>query len=91
MQQAGLVNFIRTILIIVVIYYALKFIGRIVFPMFFKRMMNNVEKKFNEQQHKSSPTEKQVKEGETIIDKTPNQSGKSNNNVGEYVDYEDVE
>ena len=91
MQQAGLVNFIRTILIIVVIYYALKFIGRIVFPMFFKRMMNNVEKKFNEQQHKSPPTEKHVKEGETIIDKTPNQSAKSNNDVGEYIDYEDVE
>jgi septal ring factor EnvC (AmiA/AmiB activator) len=59
--------------------------------MFFKRMMNNVEKKFNEQQHKSSNVEKQVKEGETIIDKTPNQSTRSNNDVGEYIDYEDVE
>jgi len=59
--------------------------------MFFKRMMNNVEKKFNEQQDKSSPTEKHVKEGETIIDKTPNQSARSNNDVGEYIDYEDVE
>jgi len=91
MQQAGLVNFIRTILIIVVVYYALKFIGRIIFPMFFKKMMNNVEKKFNEQQHNNSTSEKHVKEGETIIDKTPNQSTKSNNDVGEYVDYEDVE
>ena len=54
-------------------------------------MMNNVEKKFNEQQQKSPPAEKHVKEGETIIDKTPNQSVKSNNDVGEYTDYEDVE
>lgn len=91
MQQAGLVNFIRTILIIVIIYYALKFIGRIVFPMFFKRMMNNVEKKFNDQQSNNSTSERKVKEGETIIDKTPNQPSKSNNDVGEYVDYEDVE
>lgn len=91
MQQAGLVNFIRTILIIVIIYYALKFIGRIVFPMFFKRMMNNVEKKFNDQQSNNSTSERNVKEGETIIDKTPNQPSKSNNDVGEYVDYEDVE
>ena len=91
MQQAGLVNFIRTILIIVIIYYALKFIGRIVFPMFFKRMMNNVEKKFNDQQFNNSTSERKVKEGETIIDKTPNQSSKSNNDVGEYVDYEDVD
>jgi bacteriorhodopsin len=91
MQEAGLVNFMRTILIIVVVYYALKFIGRIVFPIFFKRMMNNVEKKFNQQQHKNPTREQQVKEGETVIDKAPNQRTKSNNEVGDYVDYEDVE
>jgi len=59
--------------------------------MFFKRMMNNVEKKFNDQQSNNSTSERKVKEGETIIDKTPNQPSKSNNDVGEYVDYEDVE
>ena len=91
MQEAGLVNFMRTILIILLIYYALKFIGRIVFPMFFKRMMKNVEKKFNQQQYKNPTTEQQVKEGETVIDKTPDQRSKSNNDVGDYVDYEDVE
>ena len=91
MQEAGLVNFMRTILIIILVYYALKFIGRIVFPMFFKRMMKNVEKKFNQQQYKNPTRERQVKEGETVIDKTPDQRSKSNNDVGDYVDYEDVE
>jgi len=91
MQEAGIFNVMRTILIIVVVYYALKFIGRIVFPIFFKRMMNNVEKKFNQQQHKNPTREQQVKEGETVIDKAPNQRTKSNNEVGDYVDYEDVE
>ena len=54
-------------------------------------MMNNVEKKFNQQQHKNPTREQQVKEGETVIDKAPNQRTKSNNEVGDYVDYEDVE
>jgi len=91
MQQAGLMNFIRTILIIVIIYYAFKFIAKLVFPLFFKKMMHTVEKKFNEQQQRSAPNQQNVKEGETVIDKAPKQSAKSNNDVGEYVDYEDVE
>ncbi len=91
MQQAGLMNFIRTILIIVLIYYAFKIIGRFLFPIFLKKMMGKVEKKFNEQQRGNSTNNQHVKEGETVIDKTPNQAKKSNDDVGEYVDYEDVE
>ncbi len=91
MQQAGLMNFIRTILIIVLVYYALKFIARLVFPLFFKKIMKTVEKKFNEQQYKSSTNEPPLKEGETVIDKTPRQTKKINDDAGEYVDYEEVE
>ena len=91
MQQAGLMNFIKTLLIILAIYYALKIIGRYVFPIFMKKMMQNVEKKFNEQQGRSTDQNRNVKEGETVIDKAPNTGAKSNNEVGEYVDFEDVE
>jgi len=91
MQQAGLMNFIRTILILALIYYAFKIIGRYVFPLILKKMMGKVEKKFNEQQHRNTSNQQPVKEGETVIDKTPNQAKKTNDQVGEYVDYEDVE
>ncbi|MET2985684.1 DUF4834 family protein [Aureibaculum conchae] len=91
MQEAGIMNFIRTILIILAIYYALKIIGRYVFPIFMNKMMQNVEKKFNEQQGRTASQNQNVKEGETVIDKTPNANSKSNSDVGEYVDYEDVE
>jgi hypothetical protein len=91
MQQAGLMNFIGTILIIALIYYAFKFIARLVFPLLFKKVMNNVEKKFNEQQHRSSRNEPPVKEGETVIDKAPRQTKKINDDAGEYVDYEELE
>ncbi|MDY7396598.1 DUF4834 family protein [Aureibaculum sp. 2210JD6-5] len=82
---------LRTILIILVVYYALKIIGRFVFPIFMKKMMNNVEKKFNEQQGRTTTKNENVKEGETVVDKAPNTNIKSNNDVGEYVDYEEVE
>ncbi|RPE00050.1 DUF4834 family protein [Aureibaculum marinum] len=91
MQEAGIMNFIRTLLIILAIYYALKIIGRYIFPIFMKKMMQNVEKKFNEQQGRTTSQNQNVKEGETIIDKAPNTHSKSNNDVGEYVDYEEVE
>ncbi len=91
MQQAGLMNFIRTILIIVLVYYAFKFIARLVFPLLFKKVMSNVEKKFNEQQHRNATNEPPIKEGETVIDKTPNQTKKINDDAGEYVDYEEIE
>ena len=56
-----------------------------------KKMMQNVERKFNNQQGRTTNQNQHVKEGETVIDKAPNSTVKRNNDVGEYVDYEDVE
>lgn len=90
MQEAGLVNFLRTILVILLIYYVLKLIARYVFPLFFKKMMSSMEKKFNEQQQNKTSQGSDSKIGETVVDKTPSQ-GRSNDKVGEYVDFEEVD
>jgi len=90
MQEAGLLNFLRTILIIVLIWYGFKFVGRYLFPIFFQKMMKNVEKKVREQQGYQEP-QNDAKVGETTIERAPQQSKKSNNSVGEYVDYEEVD
>ena len=84
-------GFVRTLLIILAIYYALKLIKRYVLPILMTKMMQNVEKKFNEQQGRATTQNQNVKEGETVVDKAPNTNIKRNNDVGEYVDYEDVE
>jgi len=90
MQEASFLGILRTILIIMLVYYALKLIGRYVFPIFFKKMVKNFEKKVKEQQGFQQPVDK-TKVGETTIDKKPLQTKESNKNVGEYVDYEDVD
>lgn len=90
MQEAGFVNFLRTILIILLIYYGFKIVMRYAFPFFVKRFMGKVERKFKEQQGNQS-NEGATKVGETIVDKTPNSDKKSNDSVGEYVDYEEIE
>ena len=80
---------LRTIAIIIIVYYAFKFIGKYVMPLFLKRVVKNVEKKMRQQQ------ENQYKQetgniGETVIDKKPAGTKESNKNVGDYVDYEEV-
>ncbi|PID69855.1 MAG: DUF4834 domain-containing protein [Flavobacteriales bacterium] len=83
-------NLLRTILVILVIYYLIRFISRYVMPLILKKMVNNVEKKFNQQTRQYQSDDRNFKEGETIIDKKPRER-RSNDNVGEYVDYEEVD
>lgn len=90
MQEASLLGFLRTILIIMLVYYTLKYIVRLLFPIFFQKAMKNFENKVREQQGYQKPVDK-AKEGETIIDKKPVQTKESNKDVGEYVDYEEVD
>ena len=88
MQEASVQGFVRTIFIIVVIYYVLKVIGRFVAPMIIKKAASKFEERFKNQQQSAEPKEKV---GETTIDKKPNASKTSNDSVGEYVDFEEVD
>jgi len=90
MQEASLQGVFQTILIIMIVYYGLKIIGRYLFPIFFQKIVKNFEEKVRQQQGYQQPVN-QTKEGETVIDKKPLETKKSNSNVGEYIDYENVD
>jgi len=90
MQEAGPVNFMRTILILITIYYVFKLIARYVLPFFLKRFIHKMQNKA-QQQHGGQQQETNVNVGETSIDKKPNQQSQSNKSVGEYVDYEEID
>ncbi len=83
-------GFLRTILILILVYYVLKWLGRILFPVLFQKAVRNFEDKMREQQGQAQTTD-QVKEGETVIDRRPGPQRESNKNVGEYVDYEEID
>ena len=88
-QEAGPMNLLRTIFILILIYYGVKFLARLFAPFLMKKMMHKMQEKasqFNNQQSQAD-----VKEGETIIDKKPQSNKQSNDSVGEYVDFEEVE
>uniref|UniRef100_UPI00404AF642 DUF4834 family protein n=1 Tax=Gelidibacter sp. TaxID=2018083 RepID=UPI00404AF642 len=93
LQTASLNGFLRTILIILLVYYGLKILMRIFGPYLLRYMSKKVQQRFGGQfqyQQQQSQTQKQ-KEGETVIDKMPNTNKTSNKNVGEYIDYEEID
>ena len=81
---------IRTILIILIVYYSVRFISRLLAPIalriFMKRAQRNFQQQFGQQKQKPQ------KEGEVSIDSKPkNKSNSSGPSFGEYVDFEEVE
>lgn len=80
---------IRTLAILVIIYYVFKFFSRYIAPIFLKKMMSNVEKKMRDQQNQSKEPDGKI--GETVIDVKPKSDRQSNKNSGEYVDFEELE
>lgn len=89
-QFASIVGFARTILIILLVYYGLKILSRLFAPVLIRYMSKKVEKRFG-QQFNTYQNRSQQKEGETTIHKTPSQNQTSNKDIGEYVDYEEID
>ncbi|NVJ89734.1 MAG: DUF4834 family protein [Flavobacteriaceae bacterium] len=81
---------LKTLLFILFFYYAFKFLTRLLAPILVKKMADTMQKRA-EQQYGNTNNYNNVKEGETIIDKKPNQDRKTNNSVGEYVDFEEID
>jgi hypothetical protein len=81
---------LKTLFIILLVYLGLKYLLRLFAPFLVKKAAETIKKKaeqqYGHQQHKST-----AKEGETTIDKAPNNSQQGKNSVGEYVDFEEIE
>lgn len=82
-------GFLKTIAILILVYYAFRLIMKYLLPLFLVSVVKNVEKKMqNRQGQYSNQSEGEV--GETVIDKKPTPQKSTNKNVGEYVDYEEI-
>ncbi|MGV8814135.1 MAG: DUF4834 family protein [Gelidibacter sp.] len=90
--MASFTGFLRTILIILLVWYGAKILTRIFAPYFLRYVSKKVEERFGGQfQQQQQPDRNRPKEGETVIDKMPQQHQSSNKKVGEYVDYEEID
>ena len=82
---------LKTLVYILFFYYAFKFLARLLAPFLIKKVANTVQKKAEQQFAGNQQNTSNIKEGETIIDKAPKKPNQSNNSVGEYVDYEEID
>ena len=91
LQTASITGFLRTILIILLVYYGIKILSRLFAPYMLRYMSKKMNERFGGQFQQQNQSETKHKEGETIIDKMPRQDTSSNKNVGEYIDYEEID
>ncbi|QCX00148.1 DUF4834 family protein [Aggregatimonas sangjinii] len=85
--------FLKTILIILLVYYGLKILLRMFAPKIMGYAAKKTEQHFRERfgeftnAHQGRPTT----EGEVVIEKQPNKGRQSKDTVGEYIDFEEID
>jgi hypothetical protein len=75
---------LRIILIVIIVYYVLKFIGRYLLPIILKSAIKKVQHDF-QQQHQ--PAERNP--GEIKVEYSPKKKS-PDGELGEYIDYEEI-
>jgi len=82
-----LTNFLKTVGIIVVVYYGLKFLGRLLFPIVVKKAVNNMQARQTQYQRQ----QQNKQEGEVTIERDRGQQSRTSKAEGEYVDFEEID
>jgi UPF0716 family protein affecting phage T7 exclusion len=82
-----LTNFLKTVGILVVIYFVLKFVGRLLFPIVVKKAVNNMQARQSQYQRQ----QQNKQEGEVTVEKNRRDQNRTRNTEGEYVDFEEVD
>jgi hypothetical protein len=84
-----LVNFLRTLFIIVIIYYGIRLVTRYILPLLLDKGIKNMQQKMQDQQRQSQRSTRPP--GEVTIE-FKNKGGKNGSQTkGDYVDFEEVE
>jgi len=94
MDIASFGSFLRTLVIIVVIYYAFKFAMRYLFPLFVYKMAKKVERNFQQQQQDFYQQNRSNQEEPSYTNQTDPGKDKfprSTKVVGEYIDFEEID
>lgn len=91
MQMASFTGFLRTILIILLVWYGVKILMKIFAPYLVRYMSKKMQERFGSQFQQQQQQKNGPKEGETVIDKIPQQRQTSDKKVGEYIDYEEID
>jgi len=87
MQTASFPAFFRTIIIIFGVYYALKFLARIFMPILMKKIVRKDQQNFEQHAQNINKNQQNTQQPDVSTNKNP----KSKKQIGEYVDYEELD
>ncbi len=81
MQVASIGSLIENIFVIILIYYAIKFLAKLFLPVLAKKVVEKASQQFQQQQQNtnSQPQNKQ------------SEKPKETKKVGDYIDYEEID
>ena len=85
---------LRTLLIIVLVYYGFKFIMRLLAPVVMKKAAEKMNEKMNQQfggQYQNQPQYDPGQDGEVVVKKTDKKKTNSRSEGGDYVEFEEVD
>lgn len=81
---------LKTIFILLLVYYGLKFLTKLFAPFLVKKAVDTMQKKAAKFQNQQQ-AQTNVKEGETVIDKAPRNTQEPTKPIGDYVDFEEID
>lgn len=82
--------FLKTILIILLVYYLLKFLAKFFAPKILNYAAKKTESHFRQAFDNQRPFEEQEEES-VIINKKPSRKKADSEKVGEYIDFEELD
>jgi hypothetical protein len=82
MQVASIGSLIEDIFVIILIYYAIKFLTKLFLPVLAKKVVEKASQQFQQQQQQNTNSQTQNKQSE---------KPKETKKVGDYIDYEEIE
>jgi hypothetical protein len=83
------VNFLRTLIIFVLVYYAIKFLTKYLAPKVVDKAADRLYKDMKNQEQKSG--KKTTSKGDVTIEYEKNKNKKYSRNDGDYVDFEEID
>ncbi|MCM4171693.1 DUF4834 domain-containing protein [Arenibacter sp. TNZ] len=86
-------GFLKTILIVLLVYYLLKILAKWFAPRMFRYAAKKTEEHFKEKFEGFAQQNNQNEEhiGDVIVDKKTTKNKNTSKNVGEYIDFEEIE
>ena len=84
---------LKTILVVLLVYYLLRILSRWFAPKLFAYAARRTERHFKEQfeNFQAFDAEEERPEGDVSIDKKPTRKKSTSKDIGEYIDFEELE